>query len=75
METTTQREREEERERMAKPRSVGVGMDYSPTSKAALKWAAENLAEAGDRIILIHVQPPKSDHSRKQLFEGTGSRT
>ncbi|KAI4321233.1 hypothetical protein MLD38_034639 [Melastoma candidum] len=58
---------------MAKARSVGVGMDYSPTSKAALKWAAENLVEAGDRIILIHVQPPKSDHSRKQLFEDTGS--
>lgn len=59
---------------MAKARSVGVGMDYSPTSKAALKWAAENLVEAGDRIILIHVQPPKSDHTRKQLLEDTGSR-
>ncbi|KAE8021919.1 hypothetical protein FH972_007766 [Carpinus fangiana] len=48
-------------------------MDYSPTSKAALRWAADNLIEEGDRIILIHVQPPKSNHTRKQLFVDTGS--
>ncbi|KAI4389353.1 hypothetical protein MLD38_001585 [Melastoma candidum] len=30
-------------------------MDYSPTNKGALKREAENLVEAGDRIILIHV--------------------
>lgn len=58
---------------MGKARSVGIGMDYSPTSIAALRWAAENLIENGDRIILIHVQPPKADHTRKQLFEDTGS--
>ncbi|GAV58441.1 Usp domain-containing protein [Cephalotus follicularis] len=58
---------------MAKTRTVGIGMDYSPTSKAALKWAANNLIEDGDRIILIHVQPPNADHTRKQLFEDTGS--
>ncbi|KAF3969792.1 hypothetical protein ACB098_12G101700 [Castanea mollissima] len=58
---------------MGKARTVGVGMDYSPISKAALRWAADNLLEEGDRIILIHVQPPKSDHTRKELFEDTGS--
>ncbi|XP_062152583.1 universal stress protein PHOS32 [Alnus glutinosa] len=58
---------------MGKARTVGVGMDYSPTSKSALRWAADNIIEEGDRIILIHVQPPKSDHTRKQLFEDTGS--
>ncbi|KAJ6752667.1 hypothetical protein OIU74_027481 [Salix koriyanagi] len=59
---------------MGKARTFGIGMDYSPTSKASLRWAAENLVEEGDRIILIHVQPPQADHSRKQLFEETGSR-
>ncbi|XP_011005923.1 PREDICTED: universal stress protein A-like protein isoform X2 [Populus euphratica] len=58
---------------MERARTVGIGMDYSSTSKAALRWAAENLIGEGDRIILIQVQPPKADHTRKQLFEGTGS--
>jgi hypothetical protein len=59
---------------MEKARTVGIGMDYSSTSKAALRWAAENLIGEGDRIILIQVQPPNADHTRKQLFGGTGSR-
>ncbi|GLT64677.1 hypothetical protein SLA2020_371550 [Shorea laevis] len=54
---------------MGKARTLGIGMDYSSTCISALRWAAENLAENGDRIILIHVQPPKADHTRKQLFE------
>ncbi|KAJ4828784.1 hypothetical protein Tsubulata_010797 [Turnera subulata] len=58
---------------MAKARTVGIGMDYSSTSKAALRWATENLIDAGDTLILIQVQPPKADHTRKQLFEDTGS--
>jgi uncharacterized Zn ribbon protein len=49
-------------------------MDYSPTSKLALRWAAENLLEDGDTVILIHVQPQNADHTRKILFEETGSR-
>nr|POF26921.1 hypothetical protein CFP56_37694 [Quercus suber] len=35
--------------------------------------AADNLMEEGDCIILIHVQPPKSDHTWKELFKDTGS--
>ncbi|WCJ25149.1 Adenine nucleotide alpha hydrolases-like superfamily protein [Euphorbia peplus] len=58
---------------MGKERRVGIAMDYSETSKAALKWAADNLIDAGDLIILIQVQPPNSDHTRKLLFEATGS--
>ncbi|GLU17649.1 hypothetical protein SLE2022_340070 [Rubroshorea leprosula] len=58
---------------MGKARTVGIGMDYSPTCISALRWAAENLAENGDRIILTHVQPPRADHTRKELFENTGS--
>lgn len=59
---------------MANTRSVGVAMDFSPTSKSALKWAVDNLINKGDCLILINVQPPKSDHTRKELFEDTGSR-
>nr|GMC93069.1 universal stress protein A-like protein [Ipomoea batatas]GMD41144.1 universal stress protein A-like protein [Ipomoea batatas]GMD53442.1 universal stress protein A-like protein [Ipomoea batatas]GMD58278.1 universal stress protein A-like protein [Ipomoea batatas] len=58
---------------MAKARSVGVAMDYSATSKSALKWAIENLIDEGDRIVIIHVVSPKADPTNKQLFEDTGS--
>ncbi|EEF33881.1 universal stress protein PHOS32 [Ricinus communis] len=58
---------------MEKACTVGIAMDYSPTSKAALRWAAENLIDSGDMVVLIQVQPPKADHTRKQLFEATGS--
>ncbi|KAI4307696.1 hypothetical protein L6164_030855 [Bauhinia variegata] len=58
---------------MAKARTVGVAVDFSPTSKLALRWAVDNLINEGDRIILINVQPPSSDHTRKKLFEDTGT--
>ena len=53
--------------------ALGIAMDFSSNSKAALRWAADNLVNAGDQIILINVQPPKAEHTRKQLFENTGS--
>jgi hypothetical protein len=49
-------------------------MDFSPTSKLALRWAVDNLIDKNDQIIIISVQPPSSDHTRKELFENTGSR-
>ncbi|XP_028759420.1 universal stress protein PHOS32 [Neltuma alba] len=58
---------------MAKTRTVGVAVDFSPTSKSALKWALHNLTDKGDRLILINVQPSHSDHTRKDLFHDTGS--
>lgn len=58
-----------------KARTVGIAMDYSATSKLALKWAINNLIEAGDLIIIIHVLSSKDDHpTNKLLFEDTGSR-
>ncbi|KAL1833525.1 hypothetical protein ACET3Z_003176 [Daucus carota] len=55
-------------------RRVGIAMDYSATSKTALRWAVNNLLGVGDEIIIIHVVSPKIDHSsNKQLFEDTGS--
>ncbi|WJX58656.1 hypothetical protein P8452_44088 [Trifolium repens] len=58
---------------MAKAHIVGVAMDFSPTSKLALRWAVDNLIDKNDQIIIISVQPPSSDHTRKELFENTGS--
>lgn len=58
---------------MAKARSVGVGMDYSPTSKSALKWVTDNLIEEGDLLVIIHVVSPKAETTNQQLFEDTGS--
>ncbi|XP_054789669.1 universal stress protein PHOS32-like [Prosopis cineraria] len=59
--------------KMATTRTVGVAVDFSPTSKLALQWALYNLIDKGDRLILINVQPPHSDHTSKQLFHDTGS--
>ncbi|XP_009631357.1 universal stress protein PHOS34-like [Nicotiana tomentosiformis] len=58
---------------MGKARLVGIGMDFSATSRAALKWAIDNLIEEDDQIIIIHVASPKADPPNKQLFEDTGS--
>ncbi|XP_058108452.1 universal stress protein A-like protein [Magnolia sinica] len=58
---------------MGSNRTVGIAMDYSPSSKSALKWTVDNLVDGGDRIILIHVQSGKSDHAQKKLWEETGS--
>lgn len=59
---------------MAKARTIGIGMDYSATSKSALKWAIDNLIESEDIIVIILVLSPKSDPANKKLFADTGSR-
>ncbi|CAJ2653074.1 unnamed protein product [Trifolium pratense] len=56
---------------MANTHIVGVAMDFSPTSKLALRWAVDNLINKNDQIIIINVQPPSADHTRKELFEST----
>ncbi|XP_078180241.1 universal stress protein PHOS32-like [Carex rostrata] len=58
---------------MSEHRTIGIGMDYSPSSKTALKWAVENIARAGDHIVLIHTQPHESHSAQKQLWEEEGS--
>lgn len=58
---------------MAKARTIGIGMDYSTTSKSALKWAIDNLIETGDTVVVILVLSPKSDPANKKLFADTGS--
>jgi len=56
-----------------KMRTIGVAVDNSSTSKAALRWAIDNLVDRGDRVAIIHVLKDKSVPAQKKLWEDTGS--
>ncbi|QCD99317.1 universal stress protein A [Vigna unguiculata] len=58
---------------MAKDRTIGVALDFSNSSKNALKWALENLADKGDTIYVIHISSNSIDESRNKLWEKSGS--
>ncbi|WOL00464.1 hypothetical protein Cni_G09177 [Canna indica] len=57
----------------ASNRTIGIGIDYSPTSKSAVRWTIENLACAGDRVVLIHVLSKSDSNIQKQLWKEKGS--
>jgi nucleotide-binding universal stress UspA family protein len=59
---------------MPQYRIIGIGMDYSSTSKQAVKWTIDHLVRSGDTVILIHVLSGKGDHGEKVLWGNTGSR-
>lgn len=57
-------------------RWVGLATDFSGGSRAALRWAADNLLRAGDQVLLLHVvKEPDYEQSEAILWESTGSRT
>ncbi|KAI9116165.1 hypothetical protein K1719_013095 [Acacia pycnantha] len=58
---------------MVKDRKIGVALDFSKSSKNALKWALDNLADKGDIIYIIHINPNTLDESRNQLWAQSGS--
>ncbi|XP_009602951.1 universal stress protein PHOS32 [Nicotiana tomentosiformis] len=60
-------------EKMAKDKAIGVAVDFSKSSKAALKWTIENLAAKGDTIYIIHIKTHTLSESRDQLWAKTGS--
>ncbi|XP_073105506.1 universal stress protein A-like protein [Elaeis guineensis] len=56
------------------PRNVGVAVDFSACSKAALRWASTNLMREGDRLILVHVNSCyQNEQGMVHLWENTGS--
>ncbi|OAY69132.1 Universal stress protein A-like protein [Ananas comosus] len=55
-------------------RRVGAALDFSRCSKAALRWAAENVLRAGDHLVVVHVQKEaRSDLGESLLWQDTGS--
>ncbi|MED6156781.1 hypothetical protein PIB30_017595 [Stylosanthes scabra] len=55
-------------------RRLGVGMDFSPCSIAALKWAVENFAKEGDHVVLLIIRPDANyEQGEMQLWEVTGA--
>ncbi|MFQ6628424.1 hypothetical protein Gotur_007907 [Gossypium turneri] len=59
---------------MATERRIGVAIDFSSSSKSALKWAMENVIRKEDHLILITIQPEGNyEKGEMQLWEGIGS--
>ncbi|KAL6614164.1 hypothetical protein ACP70R_036434 [Stipagrostis hirtigluma subsp. patula] len=54
-------------------RRIGVAMDFSASSKKALRWAADNLARKGDTLVLLHIRHHGREEAKNALWSHTGS--
>lgn len=60
---------------MAKDKKIGVAIDFSKSSKSALRWSIDHLADKGDTFYILHVKPYSPDDSQSELWAQSGSRT
>ncbi|CAF2047385.1 hypothetical protein HID58_035351 [Brassica napus] len=58
---------------MPKDRKIGIAMDFSESSKNALRWAIDNLADKGDTFYIIHALPTSEAGPRNSLWLKSGS--
>ncbi|GLT98999.1 hypothetical protein SLE2022_164700 [Rubroshorea leprosula] len=59
---------------MEETRRVGVAVDFSDSSRNALRWAVDNVVRKGDYLILVTVLGPAFyEGGEMQLWEATGS--
>ncbi|KAE8767365.1 universal stress protein A-like protein [Hordeum vulgare] len=49
-------------------------MDFSASSKKALRWAADNLLRKGDTLVLLHIEHHGRDEAKHVLWSHSGSR-
>ncbi|XP_062208661.1 universal stress protein PHOS32-like [Phragmites australis] len=54
-------------------RRIGVAMDFSASSKKALRWAADNLLRKGDTLVLLHIRHHGRDEAMNVPWSRTGS--
>ncbi|KAL2898861.1 Universal stress protein PHOS32 [Bienertia sinuspersici] len=54
-------------------KKIGVAMDFSKGSKAALKWAMDGLLKEGNNLFMIHIQHSQALESRNRMWSDSGS--
>ncbi|MQM06916.1 hypothetical protein Taro_039748, partial [Colocasia esculenta] len=53
--------------------AIGVAVDYSASSKNALRWAIDNPLDHGETLLVLHVLSDEGDESKNQLWSSSGS--